>query len=416
MSGFLAPMNDNRARDVLKKLSLPQDAAAMREILRQGYPTVARFAEVKELRGGAAALFFSGADRGDPLVFVCRMDLPRPFPIGDTTDAFEAPLCRAHAVALLEALEALLGEGYRPSGDLYLCFSFDGLSQGTGAQSAAQFLRARAVKPCFVLDYGGYVTREAFATFLPKDSTLALVGVTEKSRLSGVMAAESYPDAPVKREPLRALLRDGARLARRTRRVRLCPTSREMLRAVGQRAPWVRGLPLRHPRLFFPLLRHLWRGRAVTRQFLASETVLTGMLTRGEQGTAPTAAELFFQMSALPETGARELEKRLTRRIHSPNVCLRLDAQLDGSAPSVAQGPAWEAIQTAVEILYERTALVPCISPYVTDARFFSTLSPKVYRFSPFLLSPAQSESETCTVCEGTLQTAVQFFRQMLSV
>ncbi len=414
MSGFLAPMNDNRARDVLKKLSHGQEAAAAREVLRQSYPTVCRHAEVKELWAGAAALFFSGADRGEPLVFVCRMDLPRPFPIGDTRGTFEAPLRHAHAVALLEALEALLGEGYRPSGDLYLVLTFDGLGQG--AQSAAQFLRARAVKPCFVLDYGGYVAQGAFATFLPGGSRLALVGVTEKSCISGVMAAESYPRAPMKREPLRALLRDGARLARRTRQVRLCPTSREMLLAVGRRAPFLRGLPLRYPRLFFPLMRLMWRGRVVTKQFFASETELTGMLTRGKKAAAPAAAELSFRMTGLPQTCAQELEKRLTRRIHSPNVCLRLSSRLDGSKPSEAHGPAWEAIQTAVEILYERTALAPCVSPYETDARFFRPLSAKVYRFSPFLLSPAQSEGEACAANESTLQTAVQFFRQMLSV
>lgn len=59
---------------------------------------------------------------------------------------------------------------------------------------------------------------------------------------------------------------------------------------------------------------------------------------------------------------------------------------------------------------------VPCLSPLTTDGRFYAELGGRVYRFSPFLLTGEEALHGLCTITDGTLQTAVQFFRSMLSV
>lgn len=100
------------------------------------------------------------------------------------------PLSRAHVVALLEALEGLLGEGYQPGGDLLLALSMDGLSGGAGARSIAAHLKARSLSPCFVLDHGRIATMEAFRTYLPKNAPLALIGICEKGEIQGEMTAD----------------------------------------------------------------------------------------------------------------------------------------------------------------------------------------------------------------------------------
>ena len=101
------------------------------------------------------------------------------------------PMSRAHVVALLEALEELLRDGYRPGGDLFLALSMDGLSGAEGARAIEDYLQKLNIKPCFVLDYGGYATMESFRSYLPANVPLALIGVAEKGLLMG--QAESCP-------------------------------------------------------------------------------------------------------------------------------------------------------------------------------------------------------------------------------
>ncbi|MEG0900862.1 MAG: hypothetical protein RSG96_01980, partial [Clostridia bacterium] len=94
-----------------------------------------------------------------PLVFISQLDAPAGVPFCPGIPIHElpmtVPLARAHVISLLEALEELLRDGYRPGGELFLALSFDGLSGGEGARSIAAHLLARSLHPCFVLDYGG---------------------------------------------------------------------------------------------------------------------------------------------------------------------------------------------------------------------------------------------------------------------
>ena len=198
MSEFLAPLNYGRARDVLRRLSgysayTPQGAAQALGVLRESYPLVFDKLESKQFDNGAVLMEMPGASSTAPLVFVSHLDAagteavaadsPHEMPIS-------VPLSRAHVVALLEALEGLLGEGYQPGGDLLLALSMDGLSGGAGARSIAAHLKARSLSPCFVLDHGGYATMEAFRTYLPKNAPLALIGICEKGEIQGEMTAD----------------------------------------------------------------------------------------------------------------------------------------------------------------------------------------------------------------------------------
>ncbi|MBQ7887204.1 MAG: hypothetical protein IJ313_09970, partial [Clostridia bacterium] len=181
MSEFLAPINYDRSREVLRQLHFytrytPEGAKRALEVLHQRYPSVFSRLEQKTFTNDAVLLEMTGGSHTGPLVFVSHLDAPM------DEDAAECPhelpmsvaVSRAHLVALLEALEALLNEGYQPGGDLILALSMDGLSGGAGAASMAAHLKARSVVPCFVLDYGGYVTMDAFRTYLPKGAPLAL--------------------------------------------------------------------------------------------------------------------------------------------------------------------------------------------------------------------------------------------------
>jgi len=409
MSEFLAPINYVRARDVLCRLNAytaytPEGAARVLRVLSERYPLVFSRLEQKSFTNGAVLLEMPGASLTGPLVFVCHLDAPA------TEDSApgDAPQCaaleRAHAVTLLEALEGLLGDGYQPGGDLLLAFSMDGLSGGAGAQSIAAHLKARGLTPCFVLDYGGYATMEAFRTYLPRESPLALIGVTEKGVVSGTLTG-----------PTAKVLRAGARLSRCGKRASLCPASAQMLVSLGRRAPLLQRWFVRSPYVSFPLMRLLWRKRAVREQFFVSRRTVYSLAAQGTPQSPAATAELRLCQTLIPGRGTEAAARRI-RLLAGRGVKVDLPVRLEPSAPSQAGGQAWDALVTSIEIQFERAVAVPCLSPLTTDGRFYAELGGRVYRFSPFLLTGEEALHGLCTITDGTLQTAVQFFRSMLSV
>ena len=163
-------------------------------------------------------------------------------------------------------------------------------------------------------------------------------------------------------------------------------------------------------------MRVLWRKRSVFHQFFVSERTVCALSAQGTLQTPAREASLIFRQTLIP--GARAAEARHRIRCLAGNDDLRMTFSMceDAGAPSDPSGEAWDALETAIEIQFERAVIVPCLSPFVTDGRFYAQPGGRVYRFSPFMLTGEEALSGMCTVTDGTLQTAVQFFRSMLCV
>ena len=425
MSTFLAPLNYDRARDVLRRLSCftaytSDGAQQVLAVLKQCYPSVFARMECKTFANDAVLLEMSGGTHA-PLLFVSHLDAgvspeaiacPHEQPMG-------VPLSRAHVIALLEALEALLNEGYLPGGDLMLAFSFDGLSGGAGAAAIAAHLKARDVVPCFVLDHGGYATMEAFRTYLPKGAPLALIGITEKGLLHGVVTADETVSCRKRQallRPVDALLAAGAQLTRRPRHAKLCNASIQMLKALGEQAPLLQRWLVSHPVLTFPLIRRLWHKRAIMRQFFWSERTVYHVSAPGSPQDPAASGTLCLSQTLIPGQKAADYKRHLRGLVRNADLKLTFPVEQDASLRSRPSGEAWDALSTAIEIQFDRAVIVPCLSPFVTDGRFYAPLGGNVYRFSPFMVTGDEALEGLCTITDGTLQTAVQFFRSMLSV
>ena len=423
MSEFLAPLNYDRARDALRKLSgygaySPEGAAEALAHLRECYPLVFAKTEQKMFAAGSVLIELRGANVTDPLLFTSHLDVEGGLPPQDIPAQRElpmsVPLSRAHVVSLLEALEELLRDGYRPGGDLFLALSMDGLSGGKGARDMAAHLKSRSISPCFLLDHGGYVTMDAFRTFLPENAPLALIGIAEKGLLIGNVSAEG--NGPGGKRPAERILQAGAKLVRRPRKAALCPASGQMLQAMSRKAPAFQRILMEHPHLTFPLIRLYWRNRSVMQQFFNSELTVFRLEGQGQSASPAEKAGLSFRQTVIPGQKTARIRHKLRRTLHDKSLRLDVAVEYEHSRRSETRGAAWDALETAIEIQFEKVVIAPCLCPRTTDGRFYTALGEKTYRFSPFMVTGEEALTGVCTLTDGALQTAVQFFRSMLSV
>ena len=156
--------------------------------------------------------------------------------------------------------------------------------------------------------------------------------------------------------------------------------------------------------LTFPLIKRLWRKRAIMRQFFWSERTVYHVSAAGSPQTL------------IPGQKAADYKRHLRGLVRNADLSLTFPVEQDASLRSQPAGEAWDALSTAIEIQFDRAVIVPCLSPFVTDGRCYAPLGGNVYRFSPFMVTGDEALEGLCTITDGTLQTAVQFFRSMLSV
>lgn len=416
MNEFLAPINYDRARDVLRRLDgytcyTPEGAQQVKAILEECYPLIFSRMERQDFARDALLLQLPGASVTDPLVFTARLDVPA----GQHGEQgwqsvnmpLHVPLSRAHVVSLLEALEELLRDGYCPGGDLFLALSMDGLSGGEGARSMAEHLKARSLHPCYILDFGGYVTMDAFRNFLPKGAPLALIGIDEKALLDvSVNAAD--------RTSMASLFRLAAQIKEHPLNTSLCSASEKMLKKLGTHATGLYALLLKHPRLTFPLLKWKWRSRSVMQQFFVSRRMMCCLEAAGSRDEPARNATLLLRQLSVP--GCKKTLRQIENYCQRNGLTMTVENNYTHGQESAIRGEALDALETAVEIQFERTVIAPCLCPQVTDARFYDLPGGQTYRFSPFMVTGDEALEGRCTITDGALQTAVQFFRSMLSV
>ena len=180
---------------------------------------------------------------------------------------------KASLLAILEAVEHLLGEGFVPACPVYLAFGHDEEIGGThGAKAMAELLHTRGVTPAFVLDEGGALTQGSFAGL---DVPLATVGVAEKGYLSVRLSARGegvHSSMPPRTSAIGRVATAVSALERNRPPAAISDVQRELLRRTAPHLPFAQRLALANLWISAPVVESLLSASPVTDATLRTTT------------------------------------------------------------------------------------------------------------------------------------------------
>ena len=293
---------------------------------------------------------------------------------------------------ILEAVDALLAQGFTPENDVYLSFGGDEEVQGAAAAATVDVLRERGLAVDFVLDEGGAVVQGQFPGV---SEPTAVIGIAEKG-IATIELRASEPGGHAAHPP-RSGVTATARLARAIQRVSgqvpagLPPTAFPMFAALGARARGILGLAYRHPRLFRPvLLGALTRGSDEANALVRTTRVVTRLRGAAADNVLPEVATAHVNMRVVVGSTLDAEVARIRRDIADERIAVRV---LDGSDPppvAPASGRPWERLVAALGHSHPESVAVPYAMLGATDGRHFTALTPAVYRFTPFEMTKAE--------------------------
>jgi carboxypeptidase PM20D1 len=328
-------------------------------------------------------------------------------------------------LVLLEAVEDLLGSGWRPHHDLYVELGGDEESDGPSAVAAIAELERRGVVLALVVDEGGAVTTRLVPGLTRQ---VAVVGVAEKgvTNLEITVSADprtpAHGSTPPRRGATAGLGRALAALERNPHPAALDDIAARMF---GELAPYVPG----------PLGWMLARADQL-RPMLARALPLAGPELAAMVRTTTTATML--SGSAAPNVIAAKATAIVNMRVatnstvgeatrHVEKVVRRavgrgLDVQVrvvEGHEPTQASpfDEGWDAVKDAIAVAYPDAMTVPYTMLGASDARHAARISAAVYRFSPLYMSAAQRAGVHGVderVTADSLVRGVRFYRALL--
>lgn len=384
---------------------------AFHDAMARLYPRTHETLEREVITGHALLYRWRGAGSDDPTVLMAHQDVVpvvaeewdhEPFAAELVGEGTEATIHARGAiddkgalVAILEAVEALVTDGFVPANDVYLAFGHNEETAGDGAGATVDVLRGRGITPALVIDEGGAVVDGV----LPGVTRpTAMIGVAERGIMTAWLTAKEAGGHASTPPTVPAT----ARLARAITRVqqhpfprRISAPVRAMLTTIAPHAPQPLRAIFQRLDITGPLVSAVFAKLGPETNALVRTTAVTTELhgAPGENVLA-TTARAAVNVRLLTGDTVASATARLRRVIADDAIEITVRHASDPSPVSPWRGAAWQRMSRAiVQTLGDDVVPTPYIQLGASDSRWFTAISAHVYRFAPFHLTREERDA-----------------------
>jgi carboxypeptidase PM20D1 len=330
----------------------------------------------------------------DALAFQADPEKTRPFIYGrGTLDD------KISVVGILEAVEALAMEGFRPRRTLMLAFGRDEeVGSKLGARTLAKLLKERGIRADCVIDEGSYVLQNMIPGL---DRPLAPIGIAEKGYVDiemSVHAKGGHSSMPPANTAVGILSRAISRLEQNPLPARMNGVTRETIRALGPELPFLPRMLAVNGWLFDSFLAEAL-AHSHTMNGLVRSTAAVTLVDGGvKDNVLPQRATAIVNLRPLPGDASRQLLLYVKGTIADPRVRVGFadprtySDVYEASGVSHADCAAYNTLKTTIRQTFPGAVVVPYLVIAGTDSRFYENLADNVYRFLPLALDPDDLE------------------------
>jgi carboxypeptidase PM20D1 len=326
--------------------------------------------------------------------------------------------CKAGLLASLEAAETLMASGFVPARPVYLAFGHDEEIGGRdGAQHIAAVLAAEGRRAYLVLDEG-MVIADGIVPGMARP--VALIGVAEKGRVTLELTAHGEPGHSAMPPRTTAVGRLGRALA--ALEDHPFPASMDSalgtLRFLAPEMGFGPRLLFANSWVFGPIMT--WGlSRVPSTNALLRTTSAPTMLRGGpKENVLPASASAIVNVRIRPGEN-REGVIHVIQGIVGPDleISVRGDSS-DPSPESPTEGEGFDLLRRSIVEAFPGVVTAPALVTGGTDARYYTKLTDRIYRFSPLPIAAADLQRVHGTnerLAIGDYAGAVRFYARLIS-
>ena len=292
----------------------------------------------------------------------------------------------------MSALEMLLRDGFKPKQDIYLAFSGNEEVNGGGAKSIIAIFKETGINPALVLDEGGAVVSGVFPGVKRE---CAVIGIAEKGLINieySISGGGGHASAPKPHTPVGKLSAACVKVENHPLKFRLTPPTKKMFDTVCRYSTFVYRLIFSNLWLFAPVLNLIGKKSGGQINAVARTTVAFTMM-QGSSGinVIPPVASIGSNSRILPGETAEQTLEKIRKIINDKDIVIRDIGSHNPSRVSKTDCEAYERIRESALDVWNDIIVSPYLMTACSDARHWSEISDRVYRFSPMRLSPQEN-------------------------
>ena len=385
---------------------------AFHDYLRESFPRVHERAELTLINDFSLLFHIAGSDPSlRPIMLMGHMDV---VPVDDVTlaewthDPFAGDVIdgeiwgrgaidnKLSVMSFLEAIEALIRDGFEPERSLYLSFGHDEEVGGLeGAKAVAEHLKKQGIELEFVVDEGGVVLEGIIQSV---DRPVAMIGVAEKGYLNlrlRVDAPGGHSSRPPPQSGLGILSRAIVKLEDNPFPTELTHI-RKTFGAYASDAKFTDRLAMANTWLLGPVIKSVLVEDQAIAASMRTTTAATMASGSSKSNILPTRAEAVVNFRILPGDTAEQVRDRVIEIIGDERVQVIMETNIDPSPVSPTDSMGYELLARTIRGFDDDILVAPNLLIGGTDARYFHAVSDNVYRFIMVRAKP-----ETLNIVHG---------------
>jgi carboxypeptidase PM20D1 len=294
---------------------------------------------------------------------------------------------KSQAMAILEAVEMQVQQGYQPKRTIYLAFGHDEEIGGTGQAEIVRRLNERGVRIEAVLDEGGSVIQGSVPGV---KSPVALIGVAEKGYLTAelnVSATPGHSSMPPRQTAIGILAAALTRIESAPQPTRL-DFIQQMFQTIGDEAPFKMQMVFANLWLFRPLAVRTLQKSPATNAVICTTRALTIVQGGVKDNVLPANAMAKVNFRLLPGDTVESMLKWIKDLVNDERVTVKpsFGAAWNPSPVSPLNTPTGEMLVNIVRRRFGPVPVSPLLVAGATDARQYAPYCPQTYRFTPLQL------------------------------
>ncbi len=403
------------------------------DFLEEQYPLLHQSSEHKIFNNYSHLYHIKGRKPdSSPIVLMGHLDVVpiaspalwtvHPFAEGIQRDSIFGRGCiddKGALISILEAVEYLLKDGFTHDRDIYLAFGHDEEVSGKrGAAEISAYLKDSNIKPHFVLDEGGAITQGLVPGV---DQNTALIGIAEKGYASFELVTQmagGHSSQPSKETSIDVLARAVSQLKQNPFPRKITPVLSSFMDQVGPHLDLKGRMAFANTWLFESMILDEYEKTNQGNANIRTTTSPTIFEAGIKDNVIPTESRAVVNFRILPGETIETVRERIVTTINDDRVQIRLSGEgFDPSPVSPIDHESYQMITKSIHEIFSNTITCSNLVIGATDARYYAKVSPNVYRFTPFKLTPKNINcfhgvDERISVAE--FENAIRFYVQLI--
>lgn len=324
-----------------------------------------------------------------------------------------------HLIAVMESIEQLIKDGYKPKRTVYVCLGHNEevvAAPDNGAKQIAQYLKDQGVHLEAVLDEGGAILPVNVNGVL--NCNLAGVGVAEKGSVNyeiSVNAKGGHSSQPPKHTALGHLADVIRDIENHQFKAKMPQFVYELFTEIGKRCSYPARLVTCNIWLLKPIILKIMTKIPPAASLIRTCTAVTMASGSPQFNVLPQKATITVNFRTMPGVTIPDVEEHIRKSVKNKDIDIKFLVGKEASVVSPTDSKAFKTIKELCESADSKNLVAPFLVMGGTDAYNYEPVCENIYRFAPFV---ADTKLLLCT--HGTderlplssVEGALKFFKR----